>query len=328
MTEGTDRAGRAPRRPLGILGDMPRRHQLLALAVAVVWGLNFVVIHLGLMDFPPLLFAALRFTFVALPAVFFVGRPQAPWRHVVLIGLTLSAGQFGLLFSAMHEGMPAGLASLVVQLQMIFTLSLAVAFLGERPHIRHLAGSALALAGIGIIALGRADAVPLLAIGLCIAGAASWGVGNVLTRHARPPDAVAFLVWSSLAAPLPLLGLSLALEGPARIGDALTGVGGGGLFALVYVVVGASGFGYGAWTWLLHRHPASTVSPYALLVPVVGIASAWVFVGERPTVAELVGAVVVLTGLAVTSGVLGGDRGVQPTAPPAEPAADAIVGRA
>jgi O-acetylserine/cysteine efflux transporter len=309
---------------------MPRRHQLLAVAVALVWGLNFVVIHLGLKDFPPLLFAVLRFTFVALPAIFFVGRPQAPWKSVVLIGLFLSAGQFGLLFSAMHEGMPAGLASLVVQLQMVFTLGLAVAFLGERPHVRQLVGSAMALGGIGIIAAGRADAVPLLAIALCIAGAASWGAGNVLTRQARPPDAIALLVWSSLVAPLPLLGLSLALEGPAEIGDAITGVGPGGLFALGYVVLAASFFGYGVWTWLLHRHPASTVSPYALLVPVVGIASAWIFVGERPTLVELLGAVVVLGGLAVTSGVLTTRRAAPDPATPsvAEPVADAVVGRA
>jgi O-acetylserine/cysteine efflux transporter len=286
-----------------MLERMPRRHTLLAVAVMVVWGVNFVVIHVGLEDFPPLMFAALRFAFVALPAVFLVGRPQVPARQVIGIGVFLSAGQFGLLFTAIHEGMPAGLASLVVQLQMVFTVALAVAFIGERPGRTQLAGSAVALAGIAIIAAGRAEGVPLLALALCIGASASWGVGNIITRQAQPPDALALIVWSALVPPIPLAGLSLVLEGPGDIGHAVTHVGAGGLLALAYIVVGSTFFGYGVWTWLLRRHPASTVAPFTLMVPVVGIAAAWLALGEQPTIAELGGGVVVLAGLALTSGL-------------------------
>jgi O-acetylserine/cysteine efflux transporter len=264
---------------------------------------NFVVIHVGLRDFPPLLFAALRFLLVALPAVFFVGRPRVRARSVVGVGLFVSAGQFGLLFTAIHEGLPAGLASLVLQLQAVFTVALAVVVLGERPGVRQLAGSAVALSGIGIIAAGRAEGIPLLALALCIGAAASWGVGNVITRHARPPDAIALLVWSSLVPPIPLTVLSLALDGPARVGDALTGAGAGGLLALAYIVLASTFFGYGVWTWLLGQYPASTVAPFTLLVPVAGIAAAWLSLGEQPNAAELAGAVVVLGGLGLTSGL-------------------------
>ncbi len=278
---------------------MPRRHALLALSVAVCWGVNFVVIDVGLDSFPPLLFAALRFTLTALPAVFLVGRPQVSWRVVAAMGMLTSAGQFGFLFVAIHTGLPAGLASLVLQLQAVFTVSLAVAFLGERPGRRQLLGMACALGGVGLIAAGRAAAVPLGALGLCVAAAACWGSGNVITRAARPPAPLALLVWSSLVPPLPLAGLSLLLER----GDAVT-IDGSGVLALTYVVVVSTFFGFGTWTWLLSRHDASRVAPFTLLVPVIGIASAWLALDERPNGPELVGALIVLAGLGLTTGAV------------------------
>ena len=283
---------------------MPRRHIVLALAVAVVWGVNFVVIDVGLGSFPPLLFAALRFTLVAVPAVFVLPRPPVALRWVLGVGIFMSAGQFGLLFTAMHDGLPAGLASLVLQLQAVFTIGLAVAWLHERLRPGQVAGAAIALAGIAVIGVGRASAVPLGALALCIGAAASWGIGNICNRRAAAPDALALLAWSSLIPPLPLLGLSVALEGPNRIGTALSGLHAGGVLALAYVVIVSTAFGFGSWTWLLRRHPASRVAPFTLLVAPIGIVTAWVARGERPNPAELLGALVVLIGLAfVTSAV-------------------------
>jgi len=276
---------------------MPRRHVLLALAVAVVWGVNFVVIHVGLDHFPPLLFAALRFCLVAL-ALPFVPRPGVPAKYVVAVGVFLSAGQFGLLFLGIDKGMPAGLASLVLQLQAAFTVGLAVLLLKERPQRAQLAGGALALAGIGIIAAGRASAVPIGALALTVGAAASWGFGNVATRKARSPNPLGLLVWSSLVPPLPLLTLSLLTERGEPVAIDAAGVA-----ALLYVVVLSTLLGFGAWAWLLGRHPASTVAPFTLLVPVVGIAAAWLALNEVPSGAELIGAAVVLTGLALTVGL-------------------------
>jgi O-acetylserine/cysteine efflux transporter len=276
---------------------MPRRHVLLALAVAVVWGVNFVVIHVGLDHFPPLLFAALRFCLVAL-ALPFVPRPGVPVKYVVAVGVFLSAGQFGLLFIGIDRGMPAGLASLVLQLQAAFTVGLAVLLLNERPKPAQLAGGALALAGIGVIAAGRASAVPLGALLLTIGAAASWGFGNVATRKARSPNPLGLLVWSSLIPPLPLLTLSFLTERGDPVEFTASGV-----LALLYVVILSTLGGFGAWAWLLGKHPASTVAPFTLLVPVVGIAGAWIALGEVPSTAELVGAAVVLSGLALTVGL-------------------------
>jgi O-acetylserine/cysteine efflux transporter len=287
---------------------MPRRHVAIALAVAVVWGVNFVVIHVGLDHFPPLLFAALRFCLVAL-ALPFVPRPGVPVSYVVAVGVFLSAGQFGLLFIGIDRGMPAGLASLVLQLQAAFTVGLAVLLLKERPKPAQLAGGALALAGIGIIAAGRASAVPLGALALTIGAAASWGAGNVATRKARSAHPVGLLVYSSLIPPIPLLALSLLTERgePVEIDAA-------GVLALLYVVVLSTLVGFGAWAWLLGRHPASTVAPFTLLVPVVGIAAAWLALDEVPSGAELIGAAVVLSGLALTVGLTAPRRARKPAA--------------
>lgn len=282
---------------------MPRRDALLAAAVAVVWGVNFVVIHVGLRTWPPLLFAALRFTLTAFPAVLLVPRPKGvDWRLVAGVGLFMSAGQFGFLFVGIDQGVPAGLASLVLQLQAAFTLLFAVVLLGERPGRRRLVGGLVAFGGIALIAADRSadHPTPLLPLGLVVVAAASWGLGNVCSRLAKAPDAVALLVWSSLVPPLPLAVASLVLEGPQEIGSAVADVGLSGGLAMAYVVGVSTFFGYTTWNGLLHRHPATSVAPFTLLVPVVGITAAWAFLGERPTPVELAGAAVVLAGLSRT----------------------------
>jgi O-acetylserine/cysteine efflux transporter len=283
---------------------MPRRHAVLALVVAICWAVNFVVIDIGLESFPPLLFAALRFGLTALPAVFFVRRPDVRWRVVVAVGLFIGVGQFGVLFVAMNTGLPAGLASVIAPLQPVFTIPLAVVALGERPSLRQVVGVSLAIAGLGTIALGRAHGVPLQAVALGVASAASWGCGNVVTRAARPQRPFSLLVWSSLAAPAPLLGLSLIFEGTARWHSAASSIHPSGVAALAYVVVVSTFFGYGTWYWLLSRHPASTVAPFTLLVPVVGILTAWLVRDEHPTSGELLGSLIVLIGLALALGVV------------------------
>ena len=279
---------------------MPARSLALLVVVAAVWGVNFVVIHAGLEHFPPLLFNALRFTFMALPAIFLVGRPRVPWRIVLAFGFLLGVVKFGLLFISLDAGMPAGLASLLLQLQVVFTIGFAAAVLQERPRRGQVIGAGIAFSGLAVIGVDRAASAPLLPFVLIIGAAAAWGVTNVITRVAQPPDPLALLVWASLVPPLPLLGLSLLFEGPGEIGDALAGVDPGGIAALLFVALAAGLFGFAAWTSLLKRHTAAAVTPFALLVPVFGIASAALLLGERPSGLELGGAVLICAGLAAT----------------------------
>jgi len=278
---------------------MPLRHNVLAASVALLWGVNFVAIDVGLETFPPLLFVALRFALTAFPAVLLVRRPAVPVKWIVAVGFFLSVGQFGLLFVAIHAGMPAGLSSLVVQLQVVFTIALAVAFLGERPSRAQLGGAVLAFAGLAAIAAGRAQSVPLVAVLLVVGAAASWGVSNVCTRVAKPSNSFAFLIWASLVGPIPLTGLSFAFEGSSAMAHAFTALGWPALLSLLYVVVVSTLFGFGAWTWLLARHSTSNVAPFSLLAPVAALVSTWLARGEQPTPAELAGGIVILVGLAL-----------------------------
>jgi O-acetylserine/cysteine efflux transporter len=276
---------------------MPLRHNLLAASVALLWGVNFVAIDVGLETFPPLLFVALRFALTAFPAVLFVRRPTVAAKWIVAVGFFLSVGQFGLLFVAIHSGMPAGLSSLVIQLQVVFTIALAVVFLGERPARVQLAGAIVAFAGLAVIAAGRAQSVPLGALLLVVGAAASWGLSNICTRVAKPSEGFAFLIWASLVGPVPLTGLSFAVEGSSSMARAFSSLGWPALLSLLYIVVVATLFGFGAWTWLLARHSASNVAPFSLLAPVAALVSTWLARGEQPTPAELAGGIVILAGL-------------------------------
>ncbi len=279
---------------------MPLSHIVLATFIAMIWGFNFVAIRIGLDHFPPLLFTALRFAVASLPFLPFVPTPGIGWRRVVGIGTFLGVFQFGLLFTGMSLGMPPGLSSVVMQLQAFFTLLLAAIFLGERPGWRNLAGLVLAFAGVVIIAgaLGHAALIPFLMV---IVASASWAVSNILTRRSGATDAFRLIVWVSAVPPLPLLALSWTIEGGARIRESLTEVNGAGLAALAFVAFAATNFAFGAWSWLLRRHPAAIVAPFSLLVPLFGLSSAMLAFGESASAMRLSGAALIVAGLAANS---------------------------
>ncbi|TDD17806.1 EamA family transporter [Kribbella turkmenica] len=279
---------------------MKPRDLMLALAVVIAWGVNFVVIEVGLEDFPPLLFSALRFFLAAVPAIFLVGRPQVAWRYVVGVGLALGVAKFGLLFVAMDRGVPAGLSSLVLQSQVIFTVLFAIVVLRERPRVTQAAGITIACAGMLLIMLDRGLSAPLGALALVIAAGACWGVSNTITRHAKPQDTLRFMVWVSAVAVVPLLLLSLIVEGPRADVDALRSIDLTGVGALGYLAFVATLFGFGVWGYLLRQYDASTVAPFSLLVPVVGMGAAWLLRGEAIGVQQAVAAVLIIGGMACT----------------------------
>ncbi|WP_431044365.1 EamA family transporter [Streptomyces sp. P1-3] len=276
-------------------------HLLLAVLIAAVWGVNFVVIEVGLDHFPPLFFCALRFLAAALPAVFFVGRPQVPWRWIIGVGLALGVAKFGLLFIAMNQGLHAGLSSLVLQIQAVFTAVFAAVVLGERPGPVRLLGMAVALTGIAVAAVDEGTSGPVVGFVLAIAAAAGWGVSNILMRRAAPPDAPRFMVWVSVVPVLPLLGLSLVFEGPAADRAALASLDWGGVGTILYVAWGATVLGFGAWSFLLRTYDASAVAPFSLLVPVFGMSSAALLLGEEVSPLRWVAAALLVGGVALTS---------------------------
>ena len=269
-----------------------------AVSVAVVWGLTFIAIKVGVGETSPLMLSALRFVFAAVPFVFVVRPPNAPAWAVALYGLLIGVGQFGLLFVAIHAGFPVGLASLVIMSQAFFTIALAWAFLREWPRRTQLLGAAVALAGMAAIGSARLEGASFWPFLLVILAAAFWGSGNVLAKTVGKVDMLAFTVWSSLAAPVPLILLSLAIDGPSPL-LALAHPSWRLVASVLVVAYAGTVFGYGVWARLLAHYSAATVAPFALLVPVVGMVAGGVVFGETMRPVELLGGVLVMAGLAL-----------------------------
>lgn len=278
---------------------MSPKDLLLALVVVIAWGVNFVVIKVGLHGMPPMLLGALRFTLAAFPAVFFVRRPQLPLRWLLAYGLTISFGQFAFLFSAMYVGMPAGLASLVLQAQAFFTLGLASVFLHERFRVHNLVGLVAAAAGLALIGLQGGHTMTAAGFLLTLCAAASWALGNIVTKRLGKVDLVGLVVWASLIPPLPFFALSYVFEGPQRIATAFSAISASSVFAVVYLAFVATLLGYSLWSQLLSRYPASQVAPFSLLVPIIGLASASLLLGEQLGPMQIAGAAFVMMGLVI-----------------------------
>jgi O-acetylserine/cysteine efflux transporter len=280
---------------------MPARDAALATVVAVIWGANFLAIDRGLASVPPLLFVAVRFVFVCFPAVLLVPRPRAPWHLVLLAGLFMSLGQFALVYVAMHLGMPTGLTPLVLQSQVLFTVVLASVALREHPSRGQLAGVGIGALGLLVVALGRSAQTPLLPLLLVVAAALSWAAGNIVARRARASSGLSMVVWSGLVVPVPLLALSWVLEGPEAIRDALASPDPLAIGCALFTAYLASLLGYGLWNGLLARHPAAAVVPFTMLVPVVGMAAAWLALDELPSPLEAAGGALLLAGVAAAA---------------------------
>ncbi|MGO4745992.1 EamA family transporter [Serratia quinivorans] len=291
---------------------MSTRDMFLALCVIVAWGVNFVVIKMGLHSMPPFLLAALRFVLVAFPAIFFIKPPKLPVRWLVAYGMSISFGQFAFLFLAIKIGMPAGLASLVIQAQAFFTILLGALILGEKLTWNHIIGILIATIGMFMLATAGvkgqfSGGVTLTAMMLTLAAALSWGLGNitnkVIMRNHQVPI-LSLVVWSALVPIIPFFACSWLFEGSATIVYSLTHLRGETLLALVYLAFIATIISYAIWGALLSRYETWRIAPLSLLVPVVGILSAALVLGERLSSQQLIGALVIIAGLLVN--VFGG----------------------
>ncbi|MBV8122573.1 MAG: EamA family transporter [Burkholderiaceae bacterium] len=279
---------------------MPFNHLLLALAVVAVWGSNFVVIKWGLAEFPPFTLAMLRFAASALPWVLLVKRPVTPLWRLAAFGVLLGCGQFGLLFLAMKGSISPGLASLVVQSQVFITVGVAAWLHQERVRPGQWLAALLVLAGMGWIGwqghqhAGDATVRGVLTV---LGAAACWACANLVARGAGRVDALAFMVWSSLFAVPPLIGLACWIDGPQAVVNSMAHASLGAWAVVAWQALGNTLFGYGAWNWLLARHPASVVAPSALLVPVFGFTSSALVLGEALPAWKLGAATLVMAGM-------------------------------
>jgi O-acetylserine/cysteine efflux transporter len=267
------------------------------LLVVIAWGSNFTAMKLALEEMPALLFVGLRFA-ILVPFLFLFPRP-ASWAAILAIGILINTGQFAFLFSAMEADVSAGLASLIIQSQAPITILVAALVFGERVRPMQAAGIALACAGLAMFGIAGGGNVTTMGLLLVLTGALSWACGNLVLRRLPGVNMTALFIWASLVPPLPMLGLSYAIEGPAPFAT-IAAASAEAWLAVVYVAVASTVLGYSLWGTLLSRHPAAAITPFALLIPVVGISVAALVLGETVTRGEALAALVVLAGLALS----------------------------
>lgn len=279
---------------------MPLRDWLAALTLITVWGVNFPITKLILSEIPPFLLGGVRFALVALPAVFFIKRPPLPILTIILYGATISLGQFAALFMAMYVGMPAGLASLVLQAQAFFTLIIGALVLREPIRRHNVLALAVAVLGLGLIHQTAVSGdMPPAGLLLTLLAALFWAVGNIVVKTAGKTDMLSLVTWGALVPPIPFFIMSWFFEGPELIWHSIQNVSYIGISALFYMSFVATVVGYVLWGQLLNRHPASKVAPLSLMVPVVGLVSASLLLGEQLVFLQWIGGFVVIAALAI-----------------------------
>lgn len=277
--------------------NLTPRHLILSLLVVLVWGLNFIAIYFGLKGFPPFLLCALRFGLSALPWVFFLPKPKAPLKYIIGYGIFTFALQFGFLFSGIHLGLSPGLASLVLQVQVFFSIGLAFLFFQDRPSLWKIMGSLISFVGIGVVAAHVNGGTTFIGLILTLLAAFSWATGNMFTKKVDAKSPLALVVWGNLIA-FPFMVLaSVLVEGPVLILSSLGNVSWITILAIVYTVYISTHIGYGAWGFLLNTYPTSVIVPFTLLIPVVGFMGSALFLGEELSSWKFLASLFIMGGL-------------------------------
>jgi len=276
---------------------MSIRDALLAIFVVAIWGFNFVVIKVGVADVPPLLLTGLRFLAAALPLVFFIKRPKVHWGFVVAYGMFLGVIKFGMLFTAIKLGASASLASIITQMQAFFTIGFAFLLLRETPKIWQIIGAIIAFFGMAIMGFEQAAEARFVPFLMLIAVGAIWGVSNIIIKKAGEVDMFSFIVWASLVPPLPLFALSWLVEDQVAIIGALSNPTAISIGAVFYLAYAATIIGFAIWNQLLKKYPTSLVAPFSLLVPLFGILSGVLLLGESMSLMAMIGGAVIFLGL-------------------------------
>ncbi|MGB1311068.1 MAG: EamA family transporter [Leucothrix sp.] len=274
-------------------------HQLQALLVTAIWGTNFVFIHIGLQELPPFTFATLRFALAAFPLILFLPKPNIPWKYLIAFGVFIGFGQFGFLFWAMQDNITPGLASLVVQTQVFFTILLATWLFSEGVKSIQIVALVISFSGLMLIGLFTDGQTTILGLFMVLFAAFCWASGNLIVKKVGKVDLIAFLAWSSIFSVPPLLLMAFYLEGSTLMLSSITQASAQAWLVVVWQTVGNTLIGYGLWNGLLHRYPAAAIAPWALLVPVFGMSASALFLDEVLPWWKMLAATLIISGLVI-----------------------------
>ncbi len=273
-------------------------HLFLLLFVQVLWGVNFAITRIGLQNFEPVSFIAMRFTLVAVALLPFVGLPRGQsLRRLIPLSITMGSMHFSLIAIGMKE-IEAGTASIAVQLQVPFAAILAHFFLGERLGWRRLAGMAIAFAGVVLIAGEPRLTGNHFALLAVIAASLCWALANVQVKSlGESLDAVTLNGWIAVLAAPQLLTIAYIMEGDSW--SSLVEAPWQGWAALGYQAVVVAIFSYWIWYAMMRRYPVNVVMPFTLLAPCIAVAAGALMLGEAVTWQMVLGGIATMLGVAI-----------------------------
>lgn len=259
---------------------MKFRHFLLALLVAFIWGLNFIFVRIGLDQMSPYMLCATRFVLSSLPLMLFIKPPAIPFKWVALYGIVMFVFQFLFVFLGIQAGVAPGLASLIMQIQIFLTMLFAAIFWDEIPSLWQILGALISFSGIAVIAMHLDGGLTLSGFLFLLAGATAWALGNAITKSIGKVNIMSLVVWGSFVASIPMIILSFCLDGSAAIVSSLQQINWQGMVSILFIVCLSTWVGYGSWSWLLNHYPVSSIAPFTLLIPIFGILSSALILGE------------------------------------------------
>ncbi|MGO3712403.1 EamA family transporter [Alcaligenes aquatilis] len=277
---------------------MQKKHLILAILVTLVWGVNFPITKLGLLSMEPFLLTGIRFTLAALPLVFFIPRPNISFRYVVIYGFIFGLGMWGIINYGIEVGVHPGVASLLIQLSAFFTMGWGALLFKERLRATQWLGAVIAFVGLVGILLSQGGGDATFGLVLVVLSAVSWSIGNVIIKLSGVKEIFSFMVWASLFPPIPLFIVSYWLHGAEPFTTLPEAINLMSVMSILFQVYLATHFSYWGWNSLLKLYPVSTVAPLSLLIPVFGLGSSMLILGEQVSFVEALSISAIIAGLA------------------------------
>lgn len=281
------------------IATMKLTHFLMAILLAMIWGMNFIFVRIDLDQMSPFMLCAIRFTLASMPFVFFIKPPKLHFKWVMAYGMVMFVLQFLLLFIGVKAGMSPGMASFVMQVQIFFTMLFAALLWKEIPSFWQIAGGLIAFLGIGLIAYNLGGSMTMLGF-LCVLGsAAAWAFGNVITKTIGKVNIISLLVWGSFVSSIPMILMAFIIDGPHEILASFHRLNWQSMGAILFIVYVATWCGYGIWSWLLREYTVSKIAPFTMLIPIFGILSSVIILGEPLQSWKIFAGMLVIGGLGV-----------------------------
>lgn len=278
---------------------MQKKHLVLAILVTLVWGVNFPITKLGLRSIDPFVLTGIRFALAAIPLVFFIKRPAIKFSYVVAYGFIFGLGMWGVINYGIQVGVSPGIASLIIQLSVFFTMGWGALLFKEKLRRAQLIGALLALVGLAGIISTQQGEHSILGVLLIVLSAVAWSVGNMIIKTSGVKEIFSFMVWASLFPLIPLFFIAWLMQGAAPFENLQSSLDLTAVLSIIFQVYLATHFAYWGWNSLLKLYPVSTVAPLSLLIPVFGIGSSMLIIGEHISIPNLISIAIIIMGLAV-----------------------------